>query len=95
MEVILVVVLVGAFVTAVAIARGFVLTYLWAWFVVPFGAPAIGVAWAIGISLIVGYLTRDTDTSGDEENSFWTKLLSAVLTPFLVLGIGAIIHAFM
>jgi energy-coupling factor transporter transmembrane protein EcfT len=34
---------------AVVILHGWVLTYLWKWFIVPLGVVKIGVAWAIGV----------------------------------------------
>ena len=42
-----------------AIWSGYVLTCLWGWFVVPtFALPPLTLAQAIGVSLIVGYLTN-------------------------------------
>ena len=42
-----------------AIWSGYVLTILWAWFVVPtFGLPALAIAPAIGLSVVAGYLTH-------------------------------------
>jgi len=42
-----------------AIWGGYVLTCLWGWFVVPtFALPPLTLAQAIGVSLIVGYLTN-------------------------------------
>lgn len=35
-----------------AIYRAWVLMTLWGWFVVPLGAPRIGMAWAYGIGVI-------------------------------------------
>ncbi len=40
-------------VVVLSVVRGFVLSYLWSWFVAPLGIPEIGIAHAIGISLIV------------------------------------------
>jgi hypothetical protein len=47
------------------IFRGFVFMKLWLWFVVPtFAAAALNIPQAIGISLIVGFLTiRSMNTS--------------------------------
>jgi hypothetical protein len=42
--------------------KGFVIKLLWTWFLVPFGLPQIGIAWAIGLSsvasLFVGIINR-------------------------------------
>lgn len=48
-----------------AIWGGYVLTCLWGWFVVPtFALPPLTLAQAIGVSLIVGYLTNAEVTGG-------------------------------
>lgn len=41
------------------IGGGYVLTVLWAWFVVPtFALPQITLAAAIGLAIVVGYMTH-------------------------------------
>lgn len=77
-----------------SIIRGFALSYLWGWFIVPFGLPEIGVAWAIGISMIVAYLTYENPYQGTSEE-VWGKLIGSIFSPFFVLLIGAIVHSFM
>lgn len=39
-----------------SILRGFVISTLWLWFLVPLGIPAISIVAAMGISLIVAYI---------------------------------------
>lgn len=39
------------------ILKGWVLVNLWSWFVVDLGLPQIGMIHAIGLALIIGYLT--------------------------------------
>ena len=41
------------------LVRGLVLVDLWAWFVVPLGAPAIGALHALGISLLIQFVVVD------------------------------------
>ncbi len=48
----------------VVASTGFALSILWRWFVVPLGAPAIGMWHAAGLSAFVGFVTmkaRDYD----------------------------------
>lgn len=83
-----------------AVMSGWVLSVMWGWFVVPFGVPPIGIAWAIGISLVVGYMTYQSDAvvKTDDEDRVQTVVnlvALAVLRPLLALAIGAIVHAFM
>lgn len=77
-----------------AIIRGFVLSYLWTWFLVPFGLPEIGVAWAIGISMIIGYLTHEGTYTGPADEA-WGKFAGHIFSPFLLLLFGYIVHSFM
>lgn len=55
---------------AIAICEGFVLTKLWAWFIVPtFSLPMITIPVAIGICLVSSLLTHQRSfniSSGDE-----------------------------
>lgn len=83
-----------------AVLRGFVLASLWGWFVVPLGVPALGIAQAIGISLIVSlflaHLARD---KSDDEGEGWKRLgltmVRALSITLLSWGAGAIVHGFM
>ena len=55
--------LLGKLVVAVGvqILGGWIATYIWEWFVVPFGAPSIHLAWAIGLSCLVARYPRGKD----------------------------------
>lgn len=53
-----------------AIWSGYVLTCLWGWFVVPtFALPPLTLAQAIGVSLIVGYLTHQYLPKQDKQEN--------------------------
>lgn len=83
-----------------AMWRGYVLTVLWAWFVMPtFGLPALGIAPAIGLALVVSFLTHQSDAAKKPEGDFAERMATAVayafLLPLLVLGIGWVVHQFM
>lgn len=85
-----------------------VLTKLWLWFAVPYGAPVINVAHAYGISLLVGYFfvgvysNLETIKSAvqDEASGFWAstgRLIQGAATTSLTCAIslllGYIVHA--
>jgi len=76
----------------VSVVNGFVLSYLWQWFVTPLGIPAIGLAHAIGLGMIIRYLTKSESNS---ENTIGSAIVDAFLGPFVMLGLGAIVKAFM
>lgn len=98
-------VLTGVTITLSALFRGWVFSWLWLWFAVPiFGVQPIGIAQAIGISLVVGYLTHqlNTDTNTNKEKdkeSVSTKLISSTVSSItwslLTLLIGYIVKGFM
>lgn len=80
---------------------GYVLSILWRWFVVPsLGAPVLTVGYAIGLSLVVGYMTQRHSKVDDPD---WEKgfgylmakrIFIAMATPLLALGVGRIVVAF-
>lgn len=82
-----------------AVWRGYILTVLWGWFVVPtFGLPALGVAAVIGISLIVAFMTMSTKTDNEEGDAYEKlgKLLGRmILVPLIALGMGWAVQLFM
>lgn len=81
---------------------GFVLTILWAWFIVPaFHVVQITIPQAIGISLVVGMLAPRASSSSDDKekkkdpvDSLVTSFFVVLLAPLIALGVGAIVHAF-
>lgn len=78
----------------VSIWNGFTLSILWGWFVVPvFGVPPLRIPFAIGISLIVGYLTHQTRKSEDEPETGFI-IIFGLLKPALALLIGWIVTWF-
>jgi len=102
----LAILLVVLFVLAVAVAslgivwRGWVMTKLWAWFVVPvFGLPALGLAAAIGLSLTIGFFTYQySDTVQEKRKGYAATaypLGVVFLYPAVLLGIGWIVTLFM
>jgi hypothetical protein len=80
--------------------KGYVLTVLWAWFVVPtFGLPALAIAPAIGLAMVVSFLTHQSDAIKEPEGDFAERLAKSVslvlVMPALVLGVGWVVHQFM
>lgn len=79
---------------ASAIWRGFVLSLLWAWFIVPlFGLPALSIPYAIGLSIVVGFLSHQAGKVDDDQN--WGSAVTvAALYPALALLAGWIVTKF-
>jgi putative Mn2+ efflux pump MntP len=89
-----------ALLTLSSMWRGYVLTVLWGWFVVPtFGLSALALAPAIGLAMVVSFLTHQSDATKEQEGDFSTRMARAagyaLVMPALVLGIGWVVHQFM
>lgn len=70
-------------ITFVFILRGFVLSILWAWFLVPLGVPPIGIAGAIGVTLMIDmFIPTNSGKSTTEAISIM------LITPLMVLLIA-------
>jgi len=87
--------LISVFITAIQLAlTGFVLSQLWAWFIVPvFHVSELTVAQAIGVALVAGFVTHKPDLSeGDEARKFTKLATDAVLHPVLFLIIAFVVR---
>jgi MFS family permease len=78
-----------------SIIRGWALSYLWEWFIVPFGLPTLGIAHAIGISMVVAFLTHELNSNSDEGAEIGRAIGIAMIYPFIALLFGYIVHSFM
>lgn len=84
-----------------ALFNGWMLTFMWGWFIVPLGVQMIGVAHAWGLLLTAGFFTMSCKTSKDSDddetalaNSF-IRLISSMVACALLTGFGAMVHSFM
>lgn len=78
-----------------AMFRGYVLKQLWEWFFVQqFHAPPISIPLALGISLLIGYLTADNLPRKDD-NPWWYSFAFSFVVGLLVLGVGWVYRMFL
>lgn len=81
------------------ILKGYSLSILWGWFVVgTFQLPPLNIPTAIGISLIVSYLTVQPSIKDDERDAkeiFIKGTIVSITYPILALFIGWIVTLFM
>jgi hypothetical protein len=83
------------------ILNGLALSVMWRWFMTPvFNLPALSIAQAIGVSIVVGFLSyQHIDTKKDEGLSEEYKVMTAIVVTFLrplfALFIAWIVHLFM
>ena len=74
--------------------NGVALKLLWGWFMVPtLGLPVISLVQAIGIGIVIGFLTQQHIPRDEDEKK--ELLVFEVLTPVLAIAIGWIVHLFM
>lgn len=76
--------------------NGWALAKLWSWFMEStFGLPAISIPAAIGLSLVVSYLTHQTGKS-EPGKEYWEVLVegtvAATLKPVFALLFGAVVR---
>ena len=81
-----------------SIWRGYVFSVLWGWFIVPtFALPALSIPLAIGIAMVVSFLTYQFHHNKDDRKT-GDKVAAAVgtiiLYPLLTLGIGWVVLQF-
>ena len=80
--------------------NGYALSILWRWFMVPsLGLPPLSIGYAIGLSLVVGYLTQNTKPSKKDDRQYAEILIegtvTAALKPAFALLFGFVVTAFL
>jgi hypothetical protein len=77
----------------------FALSYLWLWFLVPLGVPAIGMANALGIMLFKGFLWVKYTPNAQADTTPLSKMVRGLgygyAVPTIALFMGYIYHSFM
>lgn len=79
--------------------NGYALSVLWRWFVVPvFGVPALSVSYAIGISIVMGYLTHQYQSTASDgktwQKQFSDSLAYCLAKPAISLLFGWVVTLF-
>ena len=79
------------------ILKGFVITFLWKWFIVPLGVTEVGLVHAIGIGCIITFLTYSiTNIKWDKNDSDKIKeIIAMYFVPLIFWGLGYVINLFM
>jgi hypothetical protein len=78
-----------------AIWEGYALAVLWGWFIVPvFKLPELRVPVAMGLVLIISFLSHGSSPQKNEDLEWWVPLLTLAIKPLLVLGFGWLIKLF-
>jgi len=92
MAILFVIILLVGVIAVSSIWSGYVFSILWAWFIVPlFGLPALSVAAAIGVTLVVRFLTHQRQP-GMPSGQTWASI---AIVPLVFLAIGWVVKGFM
>jgi hypothetical protein len=87
------------FVTSVILGtllRGWVISKLWIWFIVPFGTPQISLPHALGVALILSFASiHQIDTKTKTKDDRIAEYVVIIFLPLLTLLMGWIYHSFM
>jgi hypothetical protein len=99
MKIIGTIVSVIAIIAIATIGNGFALSILWEWFVMPvFSVGVLGIAEALGLSLVIGFMTYQSDAVSKKEeegNPLLNAFLLAVFRPVFILFMGWLITLFL
>ena len=89
----------GFLITVIGIfLGGFTIMWLWEWFITPFGLMSIGIYHAIGIDLLITYITSQINSFNAkplEERTMYEETFvktSIILSPIIYLVLGYLIQ---
>ncbi|AUR87931.1 TMhelix containing protein [Vibrio phage 1.106.O._10N.286.51.F7] len=85
-------ILILAFDLILSVASGYVFSELWGFFVVPLGAPAIGVIHAIGLAALI-HMTSPLSSERDPDIAH--MLVSKIFRILFCYALGVIAHSLM
>jgi hypothetical protein len=73
--------------------EGLVLSYLWEWFVVPLGLRPVSIIHAIGICVLLDFITYHYyDYKKSEEVGLAASLSYIIIRPIVAIIVGALVH---
>jgi hypothetical protein len=77
----------------IGLLRGWALSLIWLWFMVPLGVPEIGLFHAWGLSLVVGMFTGNGKSEKNE--NIFEGMGMLVASPLIMLFVGYILKGLM
>ena len=85
-----------AYTIGCVILSGYVLSTLWAWFIAStFGLPLLTIPVAIGVMLVVSYLTKQADFNNSDREDYQKRVnVMMIVKPLCTLAVGWIIKSF-
>lgn len=85
-------VVLGVLAAAIAV-NGFVLSVMWGWFVVPvFHVPELGLWQVVGLAMVLQLFAGQTSVAREKTEDAGKAFMNVFLLPFLILGLGWLVH---
>lgn len=79
-----------------AIYNAWVLSILWAWFIVPLGVKSLSIAHAYGLTLVTGLILSNRGIKENKNQDDWiSSVITWLLIPLVALFFGWIAVGFM
>ena len=79
------------FVALLYLLDGVALYFLWGWYLVPLGIPSITLGHAIGIGVIVGFMTgQHIPRNGEDDQR--DMMIHIIFSPLFALLVGGLVH---
>ena len=77
-----------------SLMKGFVLTKMWVWFVIPLfpTLPMLTLWQAVGLAMIPAFITASTTVHKDHETALGASFFATLINPWLVLLCAWIAH---
>lgn len=69
---------------------GLTIMWLWGWYIVPLGLPAISFVHALGLDLFISFVV--TTQVNTQENQFWTHFIFGVTFAVMTAFLGWVFH---
>lgn len=85
-----------AYTIGCTILSGCVLSLLWGWFIVStFGLPVLTIPLAMGIMLVVSYMTKQADFNNQDREDYQMRVnVVMIVKPLVALVVGYVIKSF-
>lgn len=96
MEVLIAIILIGVLITYSTLMYGYIVFCFWDWFVLPVfpELPEINFIQAVGLYFFIS-LFKYTSTAKTKDGETLHNLAVGILSPIIVLVVGAIVHSMM
>ena len=84
-----------ALIPALLLGNSYSIVSLWRWFAVPLGVPAIGMAHAFGLGILLEALKSSGRSTPKEDQTIGSVAIEGVVRCLFIYGLGYVAHLVM